>query len=81
MLLTFLLAGYQIFQEVDGDLLVGGQVDGGVHREKVVHLALAPMDMVKKGSASVGRGTYLYFAANSLEETCSLLPTCTIGCA
>ena len=42
MALTFLPGGHQVLQEVDGDLLVRGQVVRDVDAEEVVHLALAP---------------------------------------
>ena len=39
--LTPLLLRHDVLQEVDGDLLVGGQVEAHVDREQVVDFALA----------------------------------------
>ena len=41
MLLTFLLSRYEVFQKIDGDLVIRRQVDSGIYGEEVVALALA----------------------------------------
>ena len=41
MQLTLLPARYQVLQKVDGDLVIGWQVDPGIDGEEVVALALA----------------------------------------
>ena len=50
----------QVFEEVDGDLLIGWQVNVGIDSQKVVALALAPV----LRSECNGRNSY----------TCLLLP-------
>ena len=42
MALTFLPGGHQVLEEVDGHLLIRGQVVRDVAREEIVDLALAP---------------------------------------
>ena len=50
----------QVFEEVDGDLLIGWQVNVGIDSQKVVALALAPVLRSERN----GRNGY----------TCLLLP-------
>ena len=72
-ILTSLLCRNDVFEEVDADLLIGQQIETNVNGKEVIDFSLANVFRFRVIWMWVSLGTYLYLAANSLDETFSRL--------